>query len=132
MDGVTLIFGIGTLLFLVLYTAFSLEQKHFLLKVLLVAVVFFSMVLIPKAALDNQNYCDIVVSGANISIVNYTSYTYKRECFDNNNNTTNILFNGATWFARFVAVYLIVYIIYHYWGEVIGKSFQKLFMRGGR
>ena len=132
MDGVTLIFGIGTLLFLVLYTAFSLDEKHFLLKVLLVAVVFFSFVLIPKAAIDNQDYCEIVVSGANISTANYTAYEYERECFENDNTTTSMFFKGAIWFGRFIAAYLVIFIIWFYWGEVIGKKFQKLLTRGGK
>lgn len=132
MDGVTLIFGIAVLLFLVLYTAFSLEQKHFLLKVLLVAVAFFSMVLIPKAALDNQDYCEVVVSGANITTANYTAYDYERQCFDNDNTTTLTFFRGALWFGRFILAYLFIYVIYEFWGERIGKKFNRMFQLRGK
>lgn len=130
IEGINLMFGIGILLFLVLYTAFNLENKHFLLKALLVATVFFTFMLIPKAAIDTADYCDTYVTGANTSVANYTTYSYERICFDNPYNTEETFFKGTKWFSIFFITYMFLYVMYELFAERIVNKYKSMFSRG--
>lgn len=106
------IIGIGIACALVLYFAFQWDKKeHFLLQ-LLASFFFVSLLLlIPKAALDNQNNCNIVIANETISF-NTTSYDYKYFCEENISNTETTFFKIIVYFQRIFYGYIILYFMY--------------------
>lgn len=128
-DGITAIFGAGVLLFLLLYIAFSIEPKHKYLRLFIIGMVFLGLVSIPKFMLDNDNYCDIVVSGANTTVTDYTTYDYERVCFDNDSGTAEVTFVTTTWILIVFFVYLWLYFLYEMFYVKI-QQFTNKFKRG--
>lgn len=124
-SGLILVFGIGIVSLLVLYLAFSLDKEHFFFKLLLLFFLFPLLTLIGKVAIDYDDYCEIMISGTNVS-GNYTSYDYDNYCFDTPGNTSNSFFKSLTWLMRFFYVYAFMYFNYDFWMK---KWLVKMFRR---
>lgn len=117
MDALTLIIGIGIAGFLMLYLAFKLEREHYLLRLILIFFFFYALILIPKAAMDEKNYCDFVVKNITTSApVDHYEYAYL--CASNSNTTTSTFYVMITWLLRLFGLYILVYMSYamfKYW-----------------
>lgn len=101
--------GVGLLL---LYFANTLnKENHFLLVLLTLFVVLGVFILIPKAILDNQNDCEIVIQNATV-IDNTTTYDYSEFCTTNTAQTPLIFYRLMLWFSRVFIAYVFLYILY--------------------
>lgn len=109
MDMIASILGIGILLFLLMYTAFKLDEQHTLLKFLLFMLFLFGLIFLPKAMLDDSDYCSIEVNTSTVTY-NTTAYTYMRTCTTNPHSTPELLTSFVTWSQRLVVTYLLLFL----------------------
>lgn len=114
MDLVASIIGIAAVCFLLVYTLFALDPEHFLLKLLLLLLVLVCLPLIPKALIDNADYCEVVLNATteNTSTPNITTTThqYTRYCVTNTTQTYNILYRFTTWVWRLTIAYMLLFL----------------------
>lgn len=116
-----LIVSIGLVGLLVSYLFFKtgteVYDKHFLLRLLLLGVLFGVFVLLGKAGLDSTQTCDLVLNG---SFENHsatpnvtTTFSYDTVCYDNTQSTTGFTFYKLTlWIVRLLSAYILIYIFY--------------------
>lgn len=117
---ITTIIGIGVFLFIISYVLFKIGSgetgdgnKHFLLQLLLFFFLFFGIILLGKATLDSNNYCDTVVNQTvEDSVTNTTTYTYDYVCIENTTSTSLTFYKGTLWLVRIFALYLLIYFTY--------------------
>lgn len=106
-----LILGVGIFSFLICYFSFKLDDKHHLLRVLGLFFFVFSLILLPKVAIDNNNYCNIEISNTTIQ-GNITSYEYVYFCSPNTNTTDTAFYKLVIGFVSSFAMYVLVYLSY--------------------
>lgn len=90
--GLVLIVGIGIICFILLYLAFNIDQKHMLLKLLLIFFAFGLLILIPRGAIDEADNCQVVLTSK--TTINTTAgFVSGADClisFDDGTNGTMI------------------------------------------
>jgi len=147
MDATALIIAIGVVCFLLLYFAFNLKEQHFLMQLMALFFFVFLMFLIPKAALDYEQNCAMVLNqtkeiyqyGNNFTGYHWdysyetvapqienaaylfhknTTYYYTWYCEPNQYSTTTTFYKIVTWFARMFALYVLIYLIYYSFGWI--------------
>lgn len=99
--------GVSFILIALFYVLGQDEETHYALKVILLAFILGIIVLLGKVSIDEQNYCDLVVSNSTVS-GNTTSYSYDRVCEVNANSTASAFYNITLWVMRLVTLYLII------------------------
>jgi hypothetical protein len=87
------------------------DKEHIVYRVFIIMFVVFLAIILPKATIDDSNYCAIVTSNQTVE-GNVTSYEYEKLCFTNENSTTQSFFTYVTRFIWFTVTYLLVYLIY--------------------
>ena len=130
MIALSLIIGIGVVCFLLLYFAFNLKEQHFLLQLLALFFFIFLMFLIPKAALDYNDNCGMVINQTSRSFIDANNFTdtntYMYYCEPNNKTTALIFYKTVTWFVSMFALYVLIYLIWYSFkwidGVVRGKK----------
>lgn len=105
--------------FILLGVARLLDDKHNLLKLLLICVVVISSLLVGAIAQDNDEYCELVVSNYTVN-GNTTSNTYDYSCHDTGNTT------GLTFYRLIIGFFVVffLYVVYYYAYEVF-NAFKK-------
>jgi hypothetical protein len=123
---IELIISIGIVCFLLMYLALNLDKEHFFLKFFLVGFIFALLFLIPKAVIDSQETCEIVLNNTE-EIFNFTNnhtdttHSYKQVCF-NNDSPTNISFLKAIGgLFNIFLTYIVVYIFYYWVKKLVDK-----------
>ena len=118
MGNLTLLIGIGICAIIFIYMFFKLGEtkttdgkSHFLLQILMLFFVIMSIFLIGKTTLDDNNNCSWNVINQTVS-GDTTTYTNSYECSAITNNTANVFYKMATWFASIVAGYVFIYFTY--------------------
>lgn len=114
------IIGLGIILFFFIYTAFTLDDKHAFLKIILFFFSFYLVLLCAKVVLDDQQDCEILLKNETVT-GNFTNYDYERVCFDTGNNTGNIVFKIVNYLIRLFNWYMYFLIVYIA-GEFIGLN----------
>ena len=116
MGNSLVIIGVAVICFLILYVMFNLRTKDQAFNVMfqVIGLAFFLglIILIPKVAVDDEQFCNVVVENATVS-GGQTSYDYTRLCFDNPNDTSTTFFVAITWFVRIVSALFALYFGYH-------------------
>lgn len=113
MDIIALVVGVGIVSFLLAYFTIHLDKEHFLLKLLTAFFFLTLLVLIPKGLIDENDYCDVVVSNTTYyNATNTTTYEYERFCDTNTKKTASIFHAAVVWFNRLFATYVFLYLIY--------------------
>lgn len=109
-----LILGIGITAFLIIYFAFQWDkEEHWLLQLICSFVFIFLIMLIPKAAIDNEDYCQVTLMNETITQGgNLTTNAYTYLCFTNTKATTNTFYKAIWWFIRFFILYIFLYFTY--------------------
>ena len=121
---ISLLIGVGIISFLLLYLAFNLDKEHVYLKLLIIFVVVFMLILIPKQTLDFKDSCEAVVD--NKTITNETiTYEYKEFCIANPNNTTDVFYKIYLWFVGLFGIYVLIYYI-----KVMLEYFENIKVNG--
>jgi len=119
-----IILAVGIISFLLLYLAFNLDKEHVYLKLLIIFVVVFMLILIPKQTLDFKDTCEVVVD--NKTIINETtSYEYSEFCINNPNNTANVFYKVYLWFVGLFGIYVLIYYI-----KVMLEYFKNIKING--
>lgn len=109
--GITLIGGIVGVCFLMLYLMNSLgDEKHFILKLVLLFWVVAVVLLIPKVALDANTICETVVANSTDVSASVTSYEYESFCYDRAEGTAGSFYKQTTVLYYLILGYAIVYI----------------------
>lgn len=102
--------------FFMLYLVFNLKTKDkaFNIAFQLLGLIFFLglIILIPKAALDDSQFCGLTVTNSTSS-GGTISYEYSRTCFDNPNDTTQTFYVNVTWIIRIISLLLVLYFGYY-------------------
>lgn len=142
MSNVTLLIGLGIVLFSLLYMFFKLgankaegETGHFILQIIILVFMFMIMLMIGKVGLDDYQHCSIEVNETDtydgappLENHSYSVYTYDRVCFDNENTTANTFYKSITYFIIIVAFYTLVYILWtasEYFREAVRKRLGR-------
>lgn len=118
LDGLSLLIGLGIIAFLFLYFIFNLDEKHFLLKLLMSFFFIGILLLIPKVLIDHQDNCNVVIANETVT-GNVTSYEYKEHCETDTYNTPTILYKTIMGFIRIYILYIFLYFNYVMWFEKI-------------
>jgi len=117
MIELSLIAGIGIVCFLLLYFAFNLKEEHFLMQLLTLFFFVFLMFLIPKAALDYNDNCGMVINQTTRSFIDANNFTdinsYTYYCEPNTKTTAVTFYKIITWFVRMFALYVLIYLIWY-------------------
>jgi len=129
MGSAIIIAGLVAFAFIVLYMAGKIdEEKHVFLRIILFSITAICLLLIPKAVLDDNDYCSVIVSNATVS-GSTTSYEYDRFCEENANDTSSIFWKLANWFIIIWASYVGIYYFYwvfrglnNLWNKVRGRK----------
>lgn len=110
-----LIVGITGVCAILIYFAFSWDKnEHWILQLLVSLIVVFLLILVPKAAIDDANRCDIVVANSTAA-GNTTSYQYEEFCSENPNSTSTTFLKSMVFFSRLFITYLVVYFNWVLW-----------------
>lgn len=103
--------------FFFIYFAFSLNEdakrdKGFaILKLILILFFVFTLLLIPKAVLDNKDNCELVVSNQTV-VANETYFTYNYTCIPNSYTTATSFYKTVANFIRVFGLFIAVYFTY--------------------
>lgn len=113
MTPLELMFGVGIVSVIVLAIVMWLNEQHQLLKILGAFFVIGLLILIPKIAVDDSEYCEILINGSTFDAAsNQTGYEYDRVCFEREDKTADLFFKWVSWFRTLVLYYTILYLIY--------------------
>lgn len=110
-NGLVFILGIGIaagLLYLVMHALD--EEKHGILKFLMMMSILALLLMMPKAFVDAQSICETVVSNSTAVNSSTTMYTYESFCFTNTTTTPGTFMNVMFWIYRAFIAYIIVYL----------------------
>jgi hypothetical protein len=108
MDGLAIITGIAITAFLLLYFAFNLEKKHYLLQVFTIGYVVFLIILIPATTVDLGKDCGINSTGGYYC---YTSNGTLITDFEDGNDVGTTFLRSYYWFVIVFSLYLFTYFI---------------------
>lgn len=122
MGDVATVLGVGIGAIILLMIAWQLDKRQFILKILTIFFSIFLIIILAKATLDVNDYCETVINETTVT-GNVTSYTYMEECRDraSNINTQNTFYNLSLWFFRVTLLYA---FIYGFW--LAGQYFKRL------
>lgn len=121
MDTIAFVFAIGILSFILLQIASLLNTEHKGFQFVLIAFVFFNLLLIPKVIIDDQYSCENVISNSTV-IANTTTYEYSEICSDNPNKTADWFFKLDMLLFSLFLLYCFLYIFY----KVGGTNWLKM------
>lgn len=135
MEALPLIIGLGISAFLVLYFVFLWDKKeHIFLRILGSFFFVILLFLIPKAALDYDDHCEVVVNLTkstyhNNSVLLYKNETYTHDyvCVEQERSTSSIFYKTILWFQRIFFAYILVYFIYRMFLVEITAKFMARF-----
>jgi len=118
-----LVIGLGVVAFLLLYFSLNLDKDHFLLKLLLIFFFLITIMLIPKAAINDDCSLVPVNQTENTTMANYTEITrtYDTLCTSEKSETETSFLKITMWLFRLFGIYFFVYIFYHW-----AKKSEKL------
>lgn len=113
MDATSTIIGVGVAAFLLFFFAFQIdEEKHFLLRLLVIFFALGLLIIIPKVLIDAQHICEVVVANSTDVSMDVRSYEYTSYCFDRTESTPQIFLKTIMWFYRLFMAYVIFFIGY--------------------
>lgn len=116
MSDSLLLVGIVALCVIVLFLlyTFSTQESAFLIPMQILGLAFFLslVILVPKVAVDNKDYCSLAVANSTV-VGSTTSYEYTRVCITNTNTTSTTFYKMVLWGIRIFSVMLIIYLSYN-------------------
>ena len=134
MAGITLLLALGMFLAVLLALIFRFNQgkqgeehgqDHVFLQFLFVGLIMASLMLLGKAALDNNDYCDFVAVNATVN-GSLTQYDFAYECVENDNSTAQTFFDITLWLFRIYIAYVMVYIFYYFFSRIRENMFGRV------
>lgn len=121
MDPIAFILGIGILSFLLLQISTLLDKEHKGFQFVLIAFVFFNMLLIPKVIIDDQYTCENMLSNSTVT-ENTTTYEYTEICTTTPNKTAEWFFKLDVLLFTLFLMYCFLYLFYKVGGSNWLKS----------
>lgn len=122
MSGVVLILGLAVFIFVLIGLSFrfnqSENQKHEALQLLFFGIIMASLMLVGKATVDYNDYCDFVVVNETTVNSSLTTYEYNYQCGENDNETSKSLLDLSLWLFRLTLAYIVVYVFYHFFNYI--------------
>jgi hypothetical protein len=116
-----LVIGISLMSFLFLYFCFQINEEHFLLKLLSIFFFLLTIILIPRAAI--QDVCFNELTNQTV-IDNTTFFEYDYNCYSPNPSNINVSFTRIPiWFFRLFVTYFAIYLFY-FWVQKSQKFIQ--------
>lgn len=125
MTTVYIIYGLGIVAFLLLYTGFKLDN-HRILQLFFFITGLWTMFLIPIAfsSLDTQTCYPII--NQSISVGSSTSYNYSQYCIANNQTISNTFVAIIKWLMYIAGTYIMIYLIYSLFKEPFKNLMKKI------
>ena len=123
-DPLTMVVGIGIVSFLLLTLLSYLDDRHEVLKYLIVMSVLAMMLIMPKVFGESMKTCDTVVSNSTVT-GNTTAYSYTSYCTAQDSSTTSTFMSIVYWTYYLIIGYLLMWIFV----KALGALWD---MRGGR
>lgn len=124
-DLLSFITGVALLCFLMILLLDRVDKSHKFLRLFMFPVIFFLLLFIPKALLDDTDFCEVAVANATVSGAT-TLYEYERVCFTNEDETYTLLYTTSMTIVVLIASYFLVYVIWY----VLNKIREWLKSRG--
>lgn len=123
MNEIALLIGIlGLAGLLIAFVRALKENKYDLLKLMIFFVFFTVLLLVPKALVDNNDYCETMLNET-VEVYNYdaynytqnitTSHSYDRVCFTNTKNTSDLFFKITMWLFRVLWFAVFMYLLHY-------------------
>lgn len=112
MSAITAVVGLGIFSFVLLALLYSLESKHWPLKILGYFFILSSLLMIPKVLYDESaGGCTGTTNVTNVN-ANITSYDYVYDC-DTPSDQTMLSFTNLTiWFYRIFVAYAFIFLFW--------------------
>lgn len=111
----TLIVGIGIFMIMVIVAIAMMQIKDPVLDIiykgLSIIIVLVCLFLVAKATYDVKDHCELVPVNQTVT-GNLTQLDYQYVCVANNNTTSSVFFQTATWFIRIVALFTVLALGY--------------------
>lgn len=85
----------------------SEEGQNYALQIIIFGFILWTIVLLGKVAVDNEDYCSWLVNNSTVS-GSTTSYEYDYTCEENPNSTASSFFVACLWIARLTTIYLVL------------------------
>ena len=145
----SLVIGMGIVVFLMIYLSSQLDETHNILKLFLMIMGIFMLLYIPATLIVEDceillnythesyqygdNYTgyhweyndpsqpDLNALGGNLFHRNIT-YTYDKYCFDPENSTAQNFYKTYVWITRFFLTYFFIYLIYWFFNKTNGLT----------
>lgn len=83
-----LIIGVGIVCMVLAYLMNTLDEKHWVLKMVILLFIASSLLLIPKASIDATTVCESVVANSTAVTSTITSYEYESFCYTRDETTS--------------------------------------------
>jgi len=115
MEGITLILGILGFVLILLYLFKILKPESErnaavdVLRLMLLLAAIGTLILIPKATIDDQYVCQPVINETHMEGDN-TTYVYSNYCYIKNGSTPAIFTEAVGWIYRILMTYLVGYL----------------------
>lgn len=115
MDPLVLVIGTGIVSFFLLIFSHTLDESHYLLKLLSLFFALGILIMIPKAALDSRQLCESVINTTMTNTsTNVTAYTYTTYCHTTSlEDSSTSFYKSVVWFYRIFMAYVIVALGYY-------------------
>lgn len=104
------VLGIGLVCAVLLALIYKLDdEKHLILQLIFIFFIFATLLLIPKAALDENTVCEVVTANETL-VGNVTSYQHTTYCYEKNDSTNSSFLTVTQRLYYLVIGYTIVYL----------------------
>ena len=120
MDIIAFVFAIGVTSYILLKISELLDKEHDAFKVILVAFVFFNLLLIPKVIIDGKDSCEFVIDTSTVT-ENTTAYTYTEICREGSSMTSGRFF----WLGQLLFYLFLLYCFLYIFYKIGGVSWLK-------
>ena len=100
--------AVGIIAFLMFYLSSILTEQHVLLKLLTIVFGLLFIILLSKSALENKNFCDVVVQNQTVQ-GNTTTFNYQHYCNENVKTTSNTSFKLTLSYLALFFIYVFIY-----------------------
>lgn len=115
---------LGILAFLMFYLSGLLSPEHTLLKILTIIFGLLFIIILSKAAFENQDYCEVVVHNQTTTY-NTTDFNYEYFCSDNPKTTFTTSFKLTLSYFFVFLLYVFIYFnkeIFEWIEKKIGRA----------
>ncbi len=130
----TIIMGVTAISFVLFFLITLLDRKnpfHSVIRAITMLFIIAILPLIPKATIDANTVCEVVVNQSTEVNSTVVEYTYTDFCYNRTENTSTAFFKGYAWYLRIFIIWLFLFFAGMLflqgkdYAEAVGKFWRK-------